>query len=123
MSFAQFLLFGQLLAVLPAMPDGTEVRLVSTDLLTIYATATVDGSRLVFPDFPPPGTEIRVLIFPPDAAPSDVVESLGSARALVGRISADGSDILLTEPADLDPLSLRTLLSSERNLRLEVEED
>ena len=123
MSFAQFLLFGQLLAVLPAMPDGTEVRLVSTDLLTIYATATVVGARLVFADFPPPGTEIRVLIFPPDAQPSEVVESLSSARALVGRISADGTDILLTEPADLEPLSLRALLSREHDLRLEVEED
>lgn len=125
MSFAQFLLFGQLLAVLPAMPDGTEVRLVSTDLLTIYATTTVAGSRLVFHDFPPPGTEIRVLIFPPDAEPSEVVESLGTARALVGRISPDGTDILLTEPAELEPLSLRTLLFREHDLRLEVvpEED
>lgn len=125
MSFAQFLLIGQLLAVLPAMPEGTEVRLVSTDLLTIYATAVVADDQLVFHAFPPAGTEVRVLIFPPDAAPADVVESLSSARALVGRISADGSDVLLTEPADLEPLSLRTLLSREHNVTLGivVEED
>jgi hypothetical protein len=125
MSFAQFVLIGQLLAVLPAMPEGTEVRLVSKDLLTIYATATVHGTELLFVDFPPAGTEVRVLIFPPDAAPADVVESLSTARALVGRISPDGTDVLLTEPADLEPLSLRTLLSREHNVMLElaVEED
>lgn len=123
MSFAQFLLIGQLLAVLPAMPEGTEVRLVSTDLMTIYATGTVQGANLVFLDFPPAGTEVRVLIFPPDAAPADVAESLSTARALVGRISPNGTDILLTEPANLEPLSLRTLLFRELNVTLEVEED
>ena len=123
MSFAQFLLIGQMLALLPAVPEGTEVRLVSTDLLTIYASATVEGDELSFIDFPPPGTEVRVLIFPPDAAPDEVVESLSSARALVGRISADGTDVLLTEPEDLEPLSLRELLAREHNVMLIIEED
>lgn len=125
MSFAQFLLIGQMLAVLPAMPEGTEVRLVSTDLMTIYATATVRGSELLFLDFPPPGSEVRVLIFPPDAAPDEVVESLSTVRALVGRISPDGSDVLLTEPANLEPLSLRALLAAEHRVTLavDIEED
>lgn len=123
MSFAQFLMIGQMLAVLPALPTGTEVRLVSTDLMTIYATATVMGNELIFVDFPPPGTEVRVLIFPPDAAPDDVVESLSSARALVGRISADGTDVLLTEPENLDPLSLRELLAREHDVMLDIEEE
>lgn len=123
MSFAQFLLIGQLLAVLPAVPEGTEVRLVSTDLLTIYASATVTAGALIFVDFPPAGTEVRVLIFPPDAAPDEVVESLSSARALVGRISADGTDVLLTEPENLEPLSLRELLAREHNVMLDIEED
>jgi len=120
MSFAQFLMIGQLLAVLPAMPDGTEVRLVSTDLLTIYATATVAGRELVFVDFPPAGTEIRVLIFPPDAGPAAVAQSLSTSRALVGRVSPDGTDILLTEPANLEPLSLKALLAREHHLILEL---
>ena len=123
MSFAQFLLIGQMLAVLPAVPEGTEVRLVSTDLMTIYASATVTAGELVFVDFPPAGTEVRVLIFPPDAAPDEVVETLSSARALVGRISADGTDVLLTEPENLEPLSLRELLAREHNVMLDIEED
>lgn len=123
MSFAQFLLIGQMLAVLPAMSEGTQVRIVSTDLMTVFATAAVEGGRLVFTDFPPPGTEVRVLIFPPDAEPAAVVASLGTAKALVGRISVSGADVLLTEPESLEPLSLRELLSREHHVLLTIEEE
>lgn len=120
MSFAHFLLMGQLLAVLPALPDGTELRLVSTDLLTVYASASVHDGELVFAEFPPPGTEIRIIIFPADGTPAERVESLHAARALLGRISNDGTDVLLTEPESLEPLSLRELLLRERNVSLSV---
>lgn len=120
MSFAHFLLVGQLLAVLPAMPEGTELRIVSTDLMTVYASASVHDGELVFEAFPPPGTEVRIIIFPPDGSPADRVASLDSARALVGRISADGADVLLTEPQGLEPLSLRELLLRERNVALRL---
>ena len=125
MSFAHFLLVGQLLAVLPAMPDGTELRLVSTDLLTVYASASVQDGELLFAEFPPPGTEIRIIIFPPDGTPEERVESLRPGKALVGRISGDGADVLLTEPESLEPLSLRSLLLRERQvvLRLAGQED
>ena len=125
MSFAHFLLMGQLLAVLPALPDGTELRIVSTDLLTVYASASVDRGELVFAEFPPPGTEIRVIIFPADSTPAQQVDSLHAARALLGRISDDGTDVLLIEPESLEPLSLRELLLRERDvsMRLAGQED
>lgn len=125
MSFAHFLLVGQLLAVLPAMPEGTELRIVSTDLMTVYASASVHGGELLFDELPAPGTEVRIIIFPPDGSPADRVASLEAARALVGRISAAGDDVLLTEPRALEPLSLRELLLRERNvaLRLAGQED
>lgn len=125
MSFAHFLLVGQMLAVLPAMPDGTELRIVSTDLLTVYASASVQGGELTFSEFPPPGTEIRIIIFPADGTPEQQVESLRAGKALVGRISSDGADVLLTEPESLEPLSLRSLLLRERQvvLRLDGQED
>lgn len=117
MSFGHFLLMGQVLALLPAMSEGTELRIVSPDLLTVYAKATVQGGRLVFTEFPGPGTEVRIIIFPAESSAADRVDALG-ARALVGRISPDGRDVLLTEPESLDPLSLRQLLFTERGVRM-----
>lgn len=117
MSFAHFLIIGQVLGMLPAMGEGTELRIVSPDLLTVYAKATVQGGRLVFTEFPAPGTEVRVIIFPAESSAAERVEALG-ARALVGRVSPDGRDVLLTEPESLDPLSLRELLFRERGVRL-----
>ncbi len=117
MSFPHFLLMGQVLAMLPAMAEGTELRVVSPDLLTVYAMATVESGRLVFTEFPPPGTEVRVIIFPAESSAAERVDALG-ARALVGRIGPDGRDVLLTEPSSLDPLSLRELLFRERGVRL-----
>lgn len=125
MSFAHFLLVGQMLAVLPAMPDGTELRIVSTDLLTVFASSSVQDGELVFTELPAPGTEIRIIIFPADVTPEQRVESLRPGKALVGRISSDGTDVLLTEPESLEPLSLRSLLLRERQvvLRLAGQED
>ena len=115
MSFPHFLLMGQVLALLPAMTEGTEVRIVSPDLLTVYAKATVEDGRLVFTEFPGPGTEVRVIIFPAESSPAERVDAMG-ARALVGRISPDGRDVLLTEPEAFEPLSLRALLFRERGV-------
>ncbi len=115
MSFSHFLIIGQVLALLPAMTEGTELRVVSPDLLTVYAKATVMEGRLVFTEFPAPGTDVRVIIFPAESTPSERVDAMG-ARALVGRISDDGRDVLLTEPESLEPLSLRQLLFRERGV-------
>ncbi len=118
MSLVQLFFIIQLALQLPAMADGTEVRLVSRDLLTVYASATVVGGNLTFEEFPAPGTEVRVLIFPPDAGPAEQAEALSGAAALAGSVSLAGDDVMLVDPDLERPVSLRELLLHERNVRL-----
>lgn len=118
MSLVQLFFIIQLALQLPAMTEGTEVRLVSRDLLTVYASATVVGGELVFEEFPAPGTEVRLLIFPPDAGPAEQAEALSGAAALAGAVSTSGDDVLLIDPELEEPVSLTELLLHERNVRL-----
>lgn len=110
MSAGILLLVSQSVVGLPALPAGTEVRLVSPDLLTVYASARIQKGRLVFDGAPPPGTELRLLFFPPDATQAERAAALSGARAISGRISVDGRDILLQFPDSDQPVSLRALL-------------
>ena len=119
MSAAVLMLVAQSVAALPALPAGTEVRLVSPDLLTVYASARIQDGRLVFPTAPAPGTELRVLFFPPDATKAEKAAALSGARAISGRVSVDGSDILLRFPESDRSHSLRALLS-ERDVELAI---
>lgn len=118
MSLVQLFFIIQLALQLPAMADGTEVRLVSRDLLTVYATATVVAGDLRFDEFPTPGTEVRVLIFPADAGPAEQAEALSGAAALAGSVSLSGDDVMLIDPDLETPVSLKQLLLHERNVRL-----
>ena len=120
MSLSQLFFLIQIAVLLPAMPNGTEVRLVSMDLLTVYASARVEAGSLVFSDFPPAGTEVRVLIFPPDAVPAERAAAASGARALTGRISSDGRDVMLEDPELDAPMSLRDVLLRERGVSLEL---
>ncbi len=120
MSGAALVFFAQALVGLPALPAGTEVRLVSPDLLTVYASARVQSDQLLFETPLPPGTELRLLIFPPDATEAERAAALSGARAISGRISVDGKDILLQIPDSDQPLSLRALLE-ERGVALVVQ--
>jgi len=110
MSAGILFVVSQALMGLPALPPGTEVRLVSPDLLTVYASAVVVDGGLAFQVAPPAGTELRVLIFPPDATKQQRAAALSGARVISGRISVDGSDILLQFPDSDQPVSMRTLL-------------
>jgi len=124
MSLSQLFFLLQIAALLPSMPSGTEVRLVSMDLMTVYASARVEAGDLLFSDFPPAGTEVRVLIFPPDAGSVERAAAISGARALTGRVSADGLDVMLDDPELDAPMSLREVLLREREVRLElVQED
>ncbi|MEJ2287510.1 MAG: hypothetical protein P8Y02_02505 [Deinococcales bacterium] len=110
MSAGMLFLVAQGVVGLPALPAGTEVRLVSPDLLTVYASARIQDGRLAFPTAPGPGTELRLLFFLPDATKAERAAALSGARAISGRISVDGRDVLL-QVADSDqPVSLRALL-------------
>lgn len=113
-------LVAQTVPGLPAMAPGTEVRVVSPDLLTVYAHARVADGRLVFEGGLVPGREVRVLIFPPDATEAEVAQALSGASALRARVALDGRDLLLTFPQLDGPLSFRKWLEEERDLGLEL---
>lgn len=111
-------LVSQTVPGLPAMTPGTEVRIVSRDLLTVYASARVQDGRLAFQGNLVAGREVRVLIFPPDATEAERAEALSGASALPARISDAGDDILL-QFAELDgPVSFRLWLQDERGIDL-----
>ena len=120
MALTHLFLVGQLLLHLPVMPAGTEVRLMSVDLFTVYASAQVERSYLKFKELPPPGTEVRILIFPPDADDASVVEALSGATALKGFVSEAGTDILVVNDQSDEPLSLRALLLQKREIWLDL---
>lgn len=117
------LLFGfllaQSLAGLPAFPVGTELRLVSPDLLSVYSSGRVtEGGQLVVDLALDAGTELRLLVFPPDATDAEKAEVLSGARAIFGRVADDRADILVRFPDAEAPVSLRTWLRLERDIAL-----
>ncbi len=117
------LIFGFLLAQalggMPAFPVGTELRLVSPDLLTVYSSGRVmEGGQLVV-DLPlDAGTELRLLVFPPDATDVEKAAALSGARAIFGRVADDRSDVLVRFPDADAAVSLREWLRLERGIAL-----
>lgn len=113
-------LVSQTLAGLPQMPPGTEVRLVSGDLLTVYGRARVEEDVLRFAGPLAAGQDLRLLIFPADATDSQQAQVLAGAQALAGRVSEDGSDILVEFPELDGPISFRKWLMEERGIALMI---
>lgn len=103
-------------ALLPALVPGTEVRLVSPDLIEVYAYGTVQRGLLVLEGAQVvPGTEVRLLILPPDAdAPARAAAAVASgadgAPAPRGRVAAED---VLVEVGGAEPRSLRALLAEQ----------
>jgi len=112
-------LVSQTIAGLPDMVPGTEVRIVSPDLLTIYASAQVDDHWLVMEGALEPGSEVRVLILQPDASPQETVDALGN-KALYARISPEGDDLLVEFEELEGPLSFAKWLEEERDIFLRL---
>jgi hypothetical protein len=109
----------QAASFLPAFPVGTELRLVSPDLLTVYSSGRVTPDRQLVVDQPlDAGTELRLLVFPPNATPAEVAEALSPARALYGRVADDRADVLVRFPGLDAPASLRRWLAEERDIAL-----
>lgn len=103
----------------PAFPVGTELRLVSPDLLTVYSSGRVTEDRHLVVDLPlDAGTELRLLVFPPDASDRDKAEALSGARAIFGRVADDRADLLVRFPASSEAVSLRAWLAGERDILL-----
>lgn len=110
-------LVSQTIPGLPAMLPQTEVRVVSQDLLTIFASARVEEDRLVFDAPLTPGLEIRLLIFPPDATDQERAAALSGAQALTGWATTDG-DLQIRFPEVGGPMSFRKWLEEERGIEL-----
>lgn len=130
-------LVSQTISGLPDMVEDTEVRVVSMDLLTIFASAEVQDSWLILEGKLEPDSAVRVMILRPgdalsnspkgdDAesnyATSDYAKSdeAMSNKALRARISADGEDILLYFEEIEGPLSFRRWLIEERGINLRL---
>lgn len=112
-------LVSQTISGLPEMLPGTEVRIVSLDLLTIYATAVVEGHELIFHGDLKADSEVRVLIIVPNATPKEAAEAL-SSKAMFARVSPDGDDILLQFAELQGPLSFKKWLLEERGIILSI---
>ncbi len=112
-------LVSQTIAGLPDMPPGTEVRLLSTDLFAVYATAQIEDAQLILEGNLTPNEEIRILILQPDATASETVEAVGS-QALFARISPEGDDILVQFEELEGPLSFGKWLLEERGIMLRM---
>ena len=111
-------LVSQTLTTLPDMTPGTEVRLVSADLLTVYATARVEGDELDLEGELAAGDEVRLLILQPDASSQDT-EALGG-KALFAQVSSGGDDILVQFEELNGPLSFKKWLQEERGITLDM---
>jgi hypothetical protein len=111
-------LVSQTIAGLPDMTSGTEVRIVSSDLMAMYASAQVNGQELILEGAMPPGTEIRVLILQPNATPEETAQALG--QALSATVSPEGDDLYLEFQELEGPLSFKKWLLEERGIVLRI---
>ena len=115
MTALHLFLVGQLVT-LPALAPGSEVRLVSPDLLRVHASGRLEEGVLRMTGELPPGLELRMLIFPPDAGSDETAAALAGATALTARVSDDGADLRIVPPEG-DPFGWREALS-EQDVRL-----
>lgn len=111
-------LMGQALAGFPHFEAGTELRLVSPDLLTVFSSGRVVDDQLVI-DLPlDAGTELRLLVFPPGISDEELAEVLSGAAAVYAKVAEDRADILVRFPELDAPVSLRAWLRDERGITL-----
>ena len=106
------------LAEVPAFLPGTELRVVSPDLLTVYSSGRVEEGRLTI-DLPlEAGSEVRLLVFPPDASDEAIAAALTGGAALHGVVADDRGDILVRIDDLPQPLSLRAHLLDQHGIEL-----
>lgn len=104
---------------LPAFPVGTELRLVSPDLLTVYSSGRVTPDGQLVVDLPlDAGTAVRLLVFPPQASDAEVAAALAGANAITGRVAGDRADLIVRFPGATADVSLRAWLLEERGIAL-----
>lgn len=99
-------------AAFPTLAPGSEVRLVSPDLLEVYAVGRVEAGRLTLEGRPlAPGTALRVLVFPPDADAGEMAAAASGAAAIAARVQADGVWIVPEDGSEA--VALRALLAEQ----------
>ena len=89
------LLLGQAPILPVTIESGSEVRLVSVDLLRVYATGRVVEGRLEMFGRLPPGQQLRLLIFSMEQDKQSGGETGVLGSALTGIVDADGRSILV----------------------------
>lgn len=145
-SIITLLLASMTFGIFGVLTEGSEVRLVSPDLTVVYSTAKVVGNNINFDALPPPGAEIRVLVFPPEsvrdyvspvAAPSEdgafgaagaqaraAPQALGgvaSPQAFRAVVTVTQDDILIYVNNQLT--SFRDVLTEQYGVRLKLPND
>ncbi|MGL4610620.1 MAG: hypothetical protein ACRCYY_13225 [Trueperaceae bacterium] len=111
-------LVSQTIAGLPDMAPGTVVNVVSSDLTIPYASATIESQELILEGAFPLTTELRVLIFQPNATPEEKSQALG--QALPATVSPEGDDLHLKFQELEGPLSFKKWLLEERGIVLRI---
>lgn len=104
----------------PQLAPGSEVRLVSSDLLTVHAVGRVEDGVLALEGEVEPGAGLRMLVFPPDADPDAGGAADGAAGVWSVRVDPAGDDLWLSAPDLAEPISLRTWLPRERGVELRM---
>lgn len=112
MAMLQWFLIGQA-ALFPTLTPGSEVRLVSPDLLRVHASGRLIDGVLELEGELPPGVEVRVLIFPPDAGPDESAAALTGATAVSARIDDTGDDLRILPADGGDAVSWRAALERQ----------
>jgi hypothetical protein len=111
-------LVSQTIAGLPDMAPGTEVRILSEDLMAMYASATVDNNELILEGSFPLETSVKLIILKPNPSPEETVQAAG--QALPAMLSPEGDDLYLKFQELEGPLSFKKWLFEERGIVLRV---
>ncbi|MDZ7800961.1 MAG: hypothetical protein U5K81_09255 [Trueperaceae bacterium] len=101
-------------AMFPQLAPGSEVQVVSPDLVRVYAHGVLEGSVLTLEGATlPAGGEVRVLVFPPDADAEESAAVMSGARAVRGRMTAGGDGLWILPEGGGDATLLRDLLRAQ----------
>jgi hypothetical protein len=119
MHFLLSLVLAQAALILPLFGPGSELRFVSPDLLSVYASGSVSEDLELRIDLPlAAGTEVRLVIFPPNADDAAMAEALAPASRHLGRVAEDRNDIDVLFAGAEGVVSLRAYLQEEYGVRL-----
>jgi hypothetical protein len=113
-------LVSQTIAGLPDMAPGTEVKILSEDLMAVYASATLENNELILEGSFPVDLPVKLIILPPNPTPQDQVQAISPGQALPAVLSPEGDDLYLKFQELEGPLSFKKWLFEERGIVLRV---